>query len=171
MFQQSLLRCKFTVIFSLSWCNMSPVNVAKQQTLINPEVTPLAALWLNEQWQTVVVLWCSVFSEILDINMGVNQSTLCWSDCRTPDCECVWSDQTALSIRVGVLPLILLLENIVLYFYWKVLNPSLCWEWSPRLLYWAEKTSDTVWIMCCHVSPGPQGEYAEQTGDQWADWL
>ncbi|CAI5658130.1 unnamed protein product [Oreochromis niloticus] len=35
------------------------------------------------------------------------------------------ADQTALSIRVGVLPLILLLENIVLYFYWKARRGSM----------------------------------------------
>lgn len=78
--------------------------------------------------------------------------------------ECVWSD---LSIRVVVLPLILLLENIVLYFCWKVLNPSLCWEWT---LYWAEKTSDAVsltHVLSCLSRPAGGGCWADRRPVGW----
>lgn len=61
-----------------------------------------------------------------------------------------------------------------------------CWRISSRIStgrYWTHlcaenerfiglkrQVTQSVWRMCCHVSPGPQGADAEQTGDQWA-WL
>lgn len=82
--------------------------------------------------------------------------------------DCWWlnvSDQILAS--VVVLPLILLLENIVPYFYWKVLNPSLCWEWT---LYWAEKTSDAVsltHVLSCLSRPAGGRCWADRRPVGW----
>lgn len=75
--------------------------------------------------------------------------------------DCWWlnvSDQILAS--VVVLPLILLLENIVPYFYWKVLNPSLCWEWT---LY-AQRQSDACAVMSLQARRGQMLSRQETSG-------
>lgn len=127
--------------------------------LIYPEeVTPLAALWItmtNCSWAVMVSIQWNWWNFRCKHGRESINSVLKWLS------DCWWlnvSDQILAS--VVVLPLILLLENIVPYFYWKVLNPSLCWEWT---LY-AQRQSDACAVMSLQARRGQMLSRQETSG-------